>query len=80
MPLAAHPQGCDFILVTDRPDASFEQIGIVDVTMRGRLVDTAAKFRDIVAPEICRAGGDLVVAIKNRGVYLNGSVYRRRAQ
>jgi hypothetical protein len=86
---AARPKDCQFDVLTMRPAGAIEQLGIIDfqggaVSSTGRrngLPDTAADLREKVAPDVCRAGGDAVIAeVNGLGQYLRATVIKYAPQ
>lgn len=72
------PADCDFAVLTTLPEGSLEELGILDIQKAG-LVTTAGDFKTIVGPQVCAAGGDIVVAeVNGSGNYVRGSVFRKK--
>jgi hypothetical protein len=76
-PQAPRPQDCAFAISTSPPDPrQFEEIGVLDA--RRQPSNRLDVFKRHAAPEICAAGGDLVVPeVNGYGYYMRGVLYRR---
>jgi hypothetical protein len=73
------PDDCRFPLLEAPPERPFEEIGVVapeDIEY-GSLADTAFEFEDQIRRYVCAAGGDAVVAEKNKWArYERGTIIR----
>src|SRR5260221_417808 len=74
----AKPAGCAFDILTTRPDQPFVEVGIFDVSSRlFSLPSDAGTFKKAVSDDVCRVGGDAVLAeINGYGAYVRGTVLR----
>ncbi len=74
---AAKASGCDFDIQSTGPSAAdYYEIGTV-----GGCSGTSdlAEYKEQIAPFVCQAAGDLVMAeINSNGVYCRGIVFHRR--
>jgi hypothetical protein len=72
---AAKPDDCTFDVLTTRPDGAFEELGAFEATQA--VASKIADFKTAVAAQVCRAGGDAVIAVANdQGLYMTGTVLR----
>jgi len=73
------PANCSFDILTSRPDRPYDELGVLD-PQRAALGDLAS-FREAIGADVCRAGGDAVVAeFSSQGYYMSGTVIRYRRQ
>ena len=76
------PEGCVFDLLSVRPDRPFDELGVIDSTSGSAYaVSDARSFMEWVRPDVCRAGGDAVIAeVNGLGHYVRGIVIKYRKQ
>lgn len=68
------PEGCAFEVLTSPPADGYEEIGLLE-HYNGEPPKNADGFHKSVAKQVCRAGGDAVVAkLNDKGQYIGGSV------
>lgn len=76
--LSSRAPNCDFQIFTATPSASFEELGTIDVEPGWSGINTYTKltdFKERIAPEVCRAGGNAAVAMANGfGMYIKAVV------
>ena len=71
------PPGCEFTVATTRPDGNLEDLGVLEMT--SNCAHNATEFREAVAEQVCRAGGNLVVPdVAGAECYRRATVFRRR--
>jgi hypothetical protein len=71
------PANCSFDILASRPDRPYDELGVLD-PQRAALGDQAS-FREAIRADVCRAGGDAVVAeVSSQGYYVSGTVIRYR--
>jgi hypothetical protein len=71
----AKPTGCDFEVLTVRPDRHFVELGVLE--SRSLPTASVATFRTAVAPKVCAAGGDAVLAMMDgKGWLVRGTVIK----
>ncbi|WP_394831399.1 hypothetical protein LVJ94_33295 [Pendulispora rubella] len=74
---------CSFGVLTASPASGYEEIGSVDMSLNPLCPECSwpqslADFREAVRPEVCKAGGDMVLAVSNGlGYYIKGTILRR---
>ena len=70
------PNDCDFkIKVTDTNLADYEEIGVVNGCAGQKDINS---YKGTIQPDVCKAGGDLVVASTNGyGVFCQGIVFKK---
>ena len=74
----AYPPGCDFQVAVEPPTEGYKQLGILE--MRRTPSTHLLTFKKHVQPEVCAAGGDLVVGEMNGyGYYVRAIVYQRKS-
>ena len=76
---AAKRLSCGFDLLTARPERSFVELGVLERPPgpRAPAARSASDFRESVGLEVCRAGGDAVLAeVTGFGAYIRGTVIR----
>lgn len=72
-PLAAN---CDFEVFKDAPQGEYDMLAEVKPVEFG--ATTSDEFKDAIRAEVCKAGGEMVVATVNgANNYIKGVVYRR---
>jgi hypothetical protein len=76
------PENCTFDVLTARPDSPFDELGVLDFSGgSGYAASNAREFMHSVRPDVCRAGGDAVLAeINGLGRYVRGTVVKYRPQ
>ncbi len=71
------PDDCNYHLVSAWDEPGYEEIGVVEVD-HGRPATSYNKFWHDIRTEVCRAGGEVVIAqINGVGWYVRGIVLRR---
>lgn len=76
---AAKPANCMFDLLTTRPSRPFVELGVLEPQGSQGKQRTAAAFRDSVAADVCRVGGDAVLTeVNGLGDYVRGTVIKYR--
>ena len=77
--VVAKPANCQFVVITTRPDRPFDEIATLDHT-RGYPSRDVGDFKSRVAENVCKAGGDAVIAkygeSDNHAGYVQGTVIR----
>ena len=69
---------CEFRVLTTIPSNPFDEVGILQADGSYRTSDVE-EFKKIVAPDVCRAGGDAIISeINGLGYYMRGTVIRYR--
>ncbi len=80
----ARPENCAFEVVTSFPKGPYTEVGTIDIQpgQLGRNVyRTLGGVEEEIAPEVCKAGGDVAVAQANAyGRYDKAIVLKRGAQ
>lgn len=75
------PMNCSFDLVTAMPVDGVTEVGTVDVEpgmWGGNVYTTLGDVRPVLAPHVCKAGGDIAVAQANGlGVYIKATILKR---
>ncbi|HVU04087.1 MAG TPA: hypothetical protein VHE30_20155 [Polyangiaceae bacterium] len=83
-PHPAHSANCDFPVMLTAPEAGYVEIAAIDLQMSsapGANCTDLAQLKEKIQPEVCRVGGDAVVAIPNGyGVYMKASVLKAVAE
>jgi len=75
-PQAARPANCTFQVLTAAPAGNFVEVGTLDVTGVDSS-DNLASFKTNIAPRVCEAGGDAVIAMANGyGYYIKATVLK----
>ncbi len=83
--VAAKPANCQFDILTLRPARAVEELGIIDFTggTRGTLgyrrgvARSAGELKEMIGPDVCRAGGDAVITeVNGSGEYVRATVVR----
>lgn len=70
----ARKGGCAFDVLTTRPNKAYDELGVFEPY---GAVNDATAFRKAVADELCRQGGDAVIAeINGHGQYVRGTAIR----
>lgn len=61
---AERKPGCDFEVISSRPARDYQTIGVIDLEAFGAryLPNDEAAFRRAIAADVCRTGGDAVIA------------------
>lgn len=68
------PDNCKVDVVTAPPTGNYEEVGTLDF-YNGTEPKNVDDFKKAVAKQVCKAGGDAVIAIANdKGQYTKGSV------
>jgi len=82
---AVRRPSCAFDLLTARPDQPFFELGVLERPTdpardeSGLPARTAAQFRQVVAEQVCRVGGDAVLTeVNGFGSYIRGTVIKYR--
>jgi len=71
------PSNCEFQVVGVVPTGDFQEVGMVAHDF-GLTAKDPAEFKKMIQAEVCRVGGDVVVAgVNGTGDYMTGSVLRR---
>jgi len=76
------PLDCVFEVLTRQPDQPFSELGVLDF-MGGaaKAAPDARSFAQSVRRDVCRAGGDAVLAeVNGRGKYIRGTVIKYRTK
>jgi hypothetical protein len=85
----AKPDDCKFEVLSLPPAQPVDELGIIDfeggtTTRTGHrfgVPETAAELRETVASEVCRVGGDAVLAhVNGVGQYIRATVLRYRPE
>jgi hypothetical protein len=80
--LAAHPDGCEFSVVTASPKEPSTELGTIELRYAKQtdwIYDEPA-FKRKVRTHVCQSGGDTVVAhINDNGLYMNATVLTTKA-
>src|SRR4051812_8629334 len=74
------PDRCPLVIASAVPEG-FEEIGVIDLNTSGSTgaPKTQSTFKRLIAPTVCRTGGELVVAQANGvGEYVRGTIYRAK--
>jgi hypothetical protein len=75
-PLRAKPPGCEFRVVNIPPQGPYEEIGTL--TRASWATNDPVAFKNAVAGDVCRIGGDVVVTeVNGDGIYVRGTVLRK---
>jgi len=75
------PAACSFDVLSTRPDRPYDEIGVLDARHASNASTDAGSFRDSIREDVCRAGGDAVLAeVNGQGHYVRGIVLRYRQQ
>lgn len=76
IPAEPLPATCDFDVFKEAPQGEYDNLG--EVKAVDFAAGTADEFRDAVRADVCKAGGEMVVATVNgAGNYLKGTIYRK---
>ena len=68
--------GCDFAILSTPPTREYIELGVLQPNSQFRTKDVQV-FRQQVDADVCRAGGDAVLAeINGTGQYVRGTVIR----
>jgi phage terminase large subunit-like protein len=68
------PVGCDFAIVTTKVDRPYEEVALLDRTVAA---ENASSFKQAIAEDVCKLGGDAVFAeVNGAGSYVRGTVLR----
>jgi hypothetical protein len=71
----AKEAGCFFEVLTTRPDRAYDELGVLDCNGAEAAPRDMATFREKIAPMVCGAGGDAVLAdVNGAGNYVRGTV------
>jgi hypothetical protein len=78
-PAAAKPADCNFRVVSTLEESKgYQELGVLDFNS-GAYVGSMAVFLEKIGPEVCAAGGDLVVGeINGLGIYVRGIVFEKQ--
>jgi hypothetical protein len=69
-PQAPKGPDCDFQVFTAVPAGGFAEIGTIDYSSSGNLaINALDEFKARIRPDVCRAGGDAVLAVTTGGGY-----------
>ncbi len=71
----SRPDNCTFDLLRLRPDRPFEELAVLESSPQ--YADSLGEFRAQIATQVCRAGGDAVIAHPNSDGYYPGGVIIR---
>ena len=73
---SSKPSNCDFkIKVTDSGLGNYEEIGVINGCAGQKDISS---YKSTIQPNVCKAGGDLVVARANGyGVFCQGIVFKK---
>ena len=71
------PPTCDFALLTAPPDASYEQLGTIDIQYDNTgFLDKPELLKKKIQPQVCKAGGDAALGLANTyGTYVKATVF-----
>jgi hypothetical protein len=73
------PESCEFDVLSTRPDRPYDELGVLE-TSAGYEARSVSSFRDAILRDVCRAGGDAVLAeVNGLGHYVRGTVIRYRS-
>jgi hypothetical protein len=76
LPISPKPENCTFDVLTTPPTDNYDEIGTLDL-YNGEAPKTPDAFRAAVSKQVCRVGGDAVIAISDdKGRYTKGSVIK----
>lgn len=71
---------CDFRLLTALPSGGYVEMGVVETQLGdygSNAFSTLADFKKEIAPQVCRAGGDMAVAHANgAGIYVRATILK----
>ena len=75
------PRGpaCDYRVVRNRTVEPYEELGVIDIDAfsMGQLPDSEERFRAVVGPIVCSAGGNAVIpTLDIYGHWVHGTVIR----
>ncbi|MEM7435414.1 MAG: hypothetical protein AAF436_09710 [Myxococcota bacterium] len=76
---AARGPACDYEVIRERVTAPYEEVGVVDIDAFSMhsMPDNEEKFRAVVGPSVCSAGGDAVIATLDiYGHWVIGTIIR----
>jgi hypothetical protein len=69
------PANCEVRIVATPPGPGYQELGVLDPDA-GFCIDSAPEFREIVAAQVCGAGGSVVLTqISGFGCYIRGVVF-----
>jgi hypothetical protein len=72
---AARAPGCDFEILTARPDRRFVELGVLE--WKNIATDSVEEFRGLVQSSVCATGGDAVLSeVNGAGRYVRGTVIK----
>ncbi len=78
---------CNVTIYTTKPKMDFDELGIIDVTYKctppfswcPEDMNKASFFREVVKPEVCRAGGNAILLWESNGwAYTKTTVIRTK--
>lgn len=76
---AARGPGCDYRVIRNRIVEPYEELGVIDIdafSMK-QLPDDEERFRKLVGPTVCAAGGHAVIPTLNvYGHWVHGTIIR----
>lgn len=76
IPAEALPANCDFEVFKEAPQGEYDKLGELKPVDFG--AGTPDEFKDAVRADVCKAGGEMVVATVNgANNYIKGVVYRK---
>jgi hypothetical protein len=76
-PLAAQPANCSFEVLTSAPPEGYEEVGVLD-HYNGKAPRDIDTFRSAVREQVCRTGGNAVIAIPNdKGLLTKGTIIKK---
>jgi hypothetical protein len=71
---------CDFQLLTALPSGGYVEIGVIETQLGdygSNEFSSLADFKREIAPQVCRAGGDMAVAHPNgSGIYIRATILK----
>ena len=77
-PSKAEP--CDFQLLTALPSGGYVEAGVIETQLGdygSNAFSSLADFKKEIAPQVCRAGGDMAVAHANgAGIYIRATILK----
>ncbi len=76
IPAEPRPPTCDFEVFKEAPQGEYDQLGEVKPVDFG--AGTSDEFKDAIRADVCKAGGEMVVATVNgANNYIKGVIYRK---
>jgi hypothetical protein len=83
-PAASPGAPCAFQILTAPPSGRYVEVGVVDAHLGdygSNAFSTLADFKKEIAPYVCRAGGDMAVALANdAGIYIRATVLKSQPE